>query len=94
MERYPTQEDKDKIVVEADNFRPNIFIDAPEAYEEDGYQEMRCDNVMMRLVGYCKRCNAVTNNYETHERNLEFEPNRTLNFYRKNEIGILFGVYH
>ena len=50
-------------------------------------QEARIGTVFMRLVGYCARCKAVSNNYETNDRNPELEPNPTLGKYRKHELG-------
>jgi uncharacterized protein YcbX len=57
-------------------------------------QEARISNTLFRLVGYCSRCKAVANNYETCDRNPEMEPNPTLAKYRKHELGTLFGTYH
>lgn len=56
--------------------------------------EARIGNTMVRLVGYCSRCKAVANNYETNDRNPEMEPNPTISKYRKHELGNLFGTYH
>ena len=57
-------------------------------------QEARIGNTLLRLVGYCARCKAVTCNYETNDRNPELEPTETLGEYRKNKLGSLFGTYH
>jgi len=57
-------------------------------------QEARIANTFFRLVGFCSRCKAVGNNYETNDRNPEFEPNPTLTKYRKHDLGTLFGTYH
>jgi hypothetical protein len=75
-------------------FRPNIIIDTGVAYEEDLFQEFRIANTFVRNVGFCSRCKAVSNNYETNDRNPELEPNPTLAKYRKHELGTLFGTYH
>lgn len=91
---YPDAAERDRIKVSTMAFRPNIVIDTPQAYEEDRMLEARVANTMIRLVGYCSRCKAVANNYETHDRNPEFEPNPTLAKYRKHELGTLFGTYH
>jgi hypothetical protein len=75
-------------------FRPNIVIDTEFAYQEDYMQEARIGNTFLRLVGFCSRCKAVANNYDTNDRNPELEPNPTLAKYRKHELGTLFGTYH
>lgn len=80
--------------IEAMPFRPNFIIDTHVPYSEDTMQECRIGNVMMRLVGYCSRCKAVTCNFETNDRNPELEPTDTLAAYRKHEFGTLFGTYH
>ena len=95
-------EDRAKIRVETETFRPNIIIDTKKPYEEDTFEQARIGNILIRFIGNCARCNAVTNNYETHQRNFEHEPYRTLSSYRKSKgdpvikasTGILFGVYH
>lgn len=94
LANYPDQKDRDLIKVTAMAFRPNIVIDTGVAYEEDKMQEARVANTFIRLVGFCSRCKAVANNYETCDRNPELEPNPTLNKYRKHELGVLFGTYH
>jgi len=91
---YPDEKDRERIRVTSMAFRPNITIDTPFAYEEDRMLEARVGNTMIRLVGYCNRCKAVANNYETNDRNPEYEPNPTIEKYRKHELGNLFGTYH
>lgn len=94
LAQYPNEEDRKKIAITSIAFRPNIIIDTQFAYTEDYMQEARIGNTFLRLVGFCSRCKAVGNNYETNDRNPEFEPNPTLAKYRKHELGTLFGTYH
>jgi uncharacterized protein YcbX len=94
LAQYNEPEDIARIKIEAMPFRPNFIIDSKEAYSEDKMQEARIGNTLFRLVGYCSRCKAVANNYETCDRNPEMEPNPTLAKYRKHELGTLFGTYH
>jgi uncharacterized protein YcbX len=94
LAKYPDAADREKIKISSMAFRPNIIIDTEEAYEEDLLQEFRIGSTMVRNVGFCSRCKAVANNYETNDRNPEMEPNPTLASYRKHELGTLFGTYH
>ena len=94
LAQYKDPAERDRIRVTSIAFRPNLIIDSKFAYEEDRMQEARIGTVFMRLVGYCSRCKAVGNNYETNDRNPEFEPNPTLDKFRKHELGNLFGTYH
>lgn len=94
LAQYKDQEERDRIKVTSIAFRPNIVIDSEFAYQEDFMQEARVANTFLRIVGFCSRCKAVANNYETNDRNPELEPNPTLAKYRKHELGTLFGTYH
>ena len=94
LAQYSNPEERDRIKITSIAFRPNIVIDSEFAYEEDRMQEARIGNTLMRIVGFCSRCKAVANNYDTNDRNPELEPNPTLNKFRKHELGTLFGTYH
>ena len=94
LAQYSDPAERERIRITSIAFRPNITIDSKFAYEEDRMQEARIGNTFIRLVGYCSRCKAVANNYETNDRNPEFEPNPTLAKYRKHDLGTLFGTYH
>ena len=94
LAQYSDPAERARIAITSIAFRPNIVIDTPFAYQEDFMQEARIGNTFLRLVGFCSRCKAVGNNYETNDRNPEFEPNPTLAKYRKHELGTLFGTYH
>lgn len=46
-------------------FRPNIVIQDVDAYGEDRIDEMRIDEICLRLVKPCTRCKITTTNQET-----------------------------
>lgn len=94
LKKYSNPDDIHRMKIEALPFRPNFIINSGVAFSEDTMQEARIGNVMMRLVGYCSRCKAVTCNFETNDRNPELEPTETLAEFRKHEFGTLFGTYH
>lgn len=92
--KYPDEKDREQIKVEAIAFRPNFIIDTDKPFEEDEFMEARISNIFMRLVGFCSRCRIVARNYSTCDINAAEEPTPTLESYRKNELGTLFGTYH
>ena len=94
LARYPNEEERYLIDVASIAFRPNFIIDSKLPYEEDEMQEIRIGNTLVRLVGFCSRCKAISCNFLTNDRNPEMEPNPTLAKYRKHELGTLFGTYH
>ena len=81
-------------MIDSHAFRPNFIIDTSEPYEEDEMYEARISNIMLRLVGFCSRCQVVARNYKSYDSNYNDEPNPTLESYRKHELGNLFGTYH
>jgi uncharacterized protein YcbX len=94
LAQYSDPAERARINITSIAFRPNIIVDSKFAYEEDRIQEARVANVFLRLVGFCSRCKAVANNYDTNDRNPELEPNPTIAKFRKHELGTLFGTYH
>jgi uncharacterized protein YcbX len=94
MGKY-NEEEKMKLRIDTESFRPNIIIDTGKEFEEDSFDQMRIGNVMMRLVGYCSRCKAIAINLDTWDENPDNEPNETLSSFRKHkDLGNLFGTYH
>lgn len=84
MEQYNT------IQVDLESFRGNIYIDEPEAYDEDGYREVTLDGIggsgrTAHFTGFCQRCNAITVNNDKEVRNFDKEPFSTLLLYRKDK---------
>lgn len=94
LSQYPEERHKE-FLIETQTFRANFIIDTGKEFEEDSMSEARIGNVLLRLVGYCSRCNAVPVNYSTCKLNPEKEPNTTLSSFRKHPtLGVLFGTYH
>ncbi|KAG4076052.1 hypothetical protein HA402_011526 [Bradysia odoriphaga] len=80
-------------------FRPNLLIEGPGAYDEDSWKWVRIgDNVVFRVLKPCTRCILTNINPETGKRHPEGEPLKTLVKTRTilpNEppvIGIQMGV--
>ncbi len=71
-------------------FRPNIVLKDSEPFAEDTWKRIRIGNVTMALVKPCDRCVVTTINPETLEQGIE--PLRTLNTFRKQDGGLMFGV--
>ncbi|KAF6205098.1 hypothetical protein GE061_019265 [Apolygus lucorum] len=70
-------------VVTATNFRGNIVIRGPSAYEEDDWNWVRIgDNVVFRNFKPCTRCSLTTVNPETSLKDKDLEPIRTLKTFR------------
>jgi len=71
-------------------FRPNVVITDVGAYEEDHLRALVADEVELRLVKPCTRCQVTTTDQDTGLRSLE--PLRTLWFYRMNPVfgGVTF----
>ena len=65
------------------SFRPNIFIEGPDAFEEDTWSEIRIgDTVRMRCTDECVRCSFTTVDPETGTKTRDGEPLKTLRKYR------------
>jgi len=72
-------------------FRPNLVIEGSEAFAEDGWKRIRIGDVEFRVVKPCSRCILTTIDPQTGERDANREPFATLNNYRKQEGGAMFG---
>jgi uncharacterized protein YcbX len=72
-------------------FRPNVVITDVGAYDEDHLRALVTDQIELRLVKPCTRCQVTTTDQDTGLRNVE--PLRTLGFYRMNPAlgGVTFG---
>jgi len=71
-------------------FRPNIVVKNCEPFAEDTWKRIRIGNVEMALVKPCPRCVVTTIDKDTLEKNKE--PLKTLNTYRKQKDGAMFGM--
>ena len=73
-----------------DRFRPNIVVDAPVAWAEDGWKHVRFGGVTVRIVKGCDRCVVTTVDQRTAERGVE--PLRTLATFRERDSKVWFGM--
>ncbi len=71
-------------------FRPNIVVKDRNPFAEDTWKRIRIGDVEMALVKPCPRCVVTTIDKETLEQNKE--PLKTLNTYRKQKGGAMFGM--
>jgi len=72
-------------------FRPNLVIEGSEAYAEDGWKRLRIGDVELRVVKPCSRCIMTTIDPQTGERSADREPFATLQKYRGQAEGAMFG---
>lgn len=72
-------------------FRPNLVIEGSEAFAEDSFKRIRIGDVEFRVVKSCSRCILTTIDPATGERSTDREPLATLEGYRKQEDGAMFG---
>ncbi|WP_433785742.1 MOSC domain-containing protein [Pseudomonas frederiksbergensis] len=72
-------------------FRPNLVIEGSEAFAEDGWKRIRIGDVEFRVVKSCSRCILTTIDPQTGERSDDREPLATLQQYRAQEDGAMFG---
>lgn len=72
-------------------FRPNLVIEGSNAYAEDGWKRVRIGDIEFRLVKPCARCILTTIDPQTGERSADREPLATLQQYRAQEEGAMFG---
>ncbi|ALI03123.1 MOSC domain-containing protein [Pseudomonas sp. FW306-02-F02-AA] len=72
-------------------FRPNLVIEGSEAFAEDGWKRIRIGDVEFRVVKPCSRCILTTIDPQTGERSDDREPLATLQKYRAQEDGAMFG---
>ena len=71
-------------------FRPNIVVKDCAPFEEDTWKRIRIGDVEMALVKPCDRCVVTTIDKETLEQGKE--PLKTLNTFRKQIGGVMFGM--
>ena len=72
-------------------FRPNLVIEGSEAFAEDGWKRLRIGDVEFRVVKSCSRCILTTIDPATGERSADRQPLATLETYRKEPDGVMFG---
>ena len=72
-------------------FRPNLVIEGSQAFAEDGWKRIRIGDVEFRVVKPCSRCILTTIDPQTGERSADREPLATLQKYRTQDDGAMFG---
>jgi uncharacterized protein YcbX len=72
-------------------FRPNLVIEGSEAYAEDGWKRILIGDVEFRVVKSCARCILTTIDPQSGERSEDREPLATLQKYRNEADGAMFG---
>ena len=72
-------------------FRPNLVIEGSEAYAEDSWKRIRIGDVEFRVVKSCARCILTTIDPQTGERSADREPLASLQKYRSEADGAVFG---
>ena len=72
-------------------FRPNLVIEGGAAFAEDGWKRIRIGDVEFRVVKPCSRCILTTIDPQTGERSADREPLATLQKYRTQTDGAMFG---
>ena len=71
-------------------FRPNLVVKAGEPFAEHTWKRIRIGEVEIALVKPCPRCVVTTIDKETLEKSKE--PLKTLEKYRRHELGAIFGM--
>ncbi|MGE8065933.1 MOSC domain-containing protein [Pseudomonas sp. NPDC089569] len=72
-------------------FRPNLVIEGSDGYAEDGWKRIRIGEVEFRVVKSCSRCILTTIDPQTGLRSDDREPLATLQGYRAEAEGAMFG---
>ena len=77
--------------LEMQRFRPNLVIEGSDAFAEDGWKRIRIGDVEFRVVKPCSRCILTTIDPQTGQRSEDREPLATLQKYRAQADGAMFG---
>ncbi|XP_048516480.1 mitochondrial amidoxime reducing component 2 isoform X2 [Dendroctonus ponderosae] len=72
------------------NFRPNVFVEGPEAFDEDNWEHVKIGDVVTKVCLECLRCIQSTVS-ENGEMSKEREPLKTLEKYRKSDGPFKYG---
>jgi uncharacterized protein YcbX len=75
--------------VPMNRFRPNVVVRGCDPFAEDTWKRIRIGEVEMAVVKPCARCVVTTIDKETLAKSKE--PLKTLNTFRKQEGGAMFG---
>jgi uncharacterized protein YcbX len=72
-------------------FRPNIVVDAADAFIEDRWRHIRINATDLEVAWSCSRCTMITVDPNTGIADSQGEPLRTLREFRRDGAGIMFG---
>lgn len=76
--------------VEMRRFRPNLVVDAQDAFAEDQWRHIQIGDMTFRVVKPCSRCKITTVDPDTGQRT-GADPLKTLSTYRKQGNAVMFG---
>jgi len=76
--------------VEMRRFRPNLVVNAQEAFAEDQWQRIQIGDMTFRVVKPCSRCKITTVDPDTGQR-AGADPLKTLSSYRRQGNAVMFG---
>jgi uncharacterized protein YcbX len=72
-------------------FRPNIVVDASEAFIEDTWRKIGIGGTELEVAWACARCTMTTVNPESGIADANGEPLRTLREFRRDGANVIFG---
>lgn len=77
--------------VSMQRFRPNIVVDAAQAFIEDSWRQIQIGATQLEVAWSCARCTMTTVDPNTGAVDDQGEPLRTLREFRRDGAGVLFG---
>jgi uncharacterized protein YcbX len=77
--------------VTVEHFRPNLVVEGCEPFAEDGWGRLRIGNAELEIAKPCARCAFTLVDPLTGARATNGEPLRTLAFFRRKGLKVLFG---
>ena len=80
------------VALPMNRFRPNLVVSGSEPFAEDGWQEIRVGEAVLKSAKPCGRCEVTTTDQATGEV-MGPEPLATLSTFRDSkEFGVMFGM--
>ncbi|XP_047084225.1 molybdenum cofactor sulfurase-like [Lolium rigidum] len=83
---------KQRVIVDAMRFRPNIVISGSTPYDEDNWRRIHIGDAYFTSMGGCNRCQMINLQQNSGQVIKSKEPLATLASYRREKGKILFGV--
>jgi uncharacterized protein YcbX len=77
--------------VSMQHFRPNVVVDAPEAFVEDRWKHIRISGTDLEVAWRCARCTMTTVDPDAGSMHADAEPLRTLREFRREGPNVMFG---